>query len=248
VDDDVRQIFQDQLSGLPEPGLGTLVEDSMRQGRRMRAVRRAYGAAVLAGSLAVAAVVTVQTGLGSHAANRLTAAASQSARAQATPEGVLALLLEDLPSGQTSHYAKALGGDLHVQAFLDDGSGPGLIRLAVLDRSTWISPKPQKSSPDERSWRLPNGNTATVATTRDRCVQSLHVDVVRPNGVVVSVDVGSCLAWDGFLLGHGRLALTQQQAIEIANDPRWGFAISEQSNKSGGKRFSNLATFDQATE
>ncbi len=47
VDDDVRQLFQRELPGLPEPPLGTLVRDSLRQGRRIRAVRRMYGAAAL---------------------------------------------------------------------------------------------------------------------------------------------------------------------------------------------------------
>jgi hypothetical protein len=241
VDDDVRQIFRAELSGLPEPQLGTLVQDSLRQGRRMRATRRIYGAVVVAGAVAVGAAMAAQAGAGSPLTNRLATPASRDAPGRATPEGVLAVLLEDLPAGKTSHYAKASNGDLHVQAFLDDGPGPGLVRLSVLDPAAFKAPQP---STKVRTRTLPSGNILTVATAPEDCVRTLHVAVKRLDGLVVSVDVGSCLAWGGFLLGQGRVALTEQQAIEIADDPRLGFGMSGRLIEAGSKRFPDLARFD----
>jgi hypothetical protein len=260
VDDDLRQLFQRELPGFPEPPLGTLVRDSLRQGRRMRAVRRMYGAAMLAAGVAVAVLVAVPisassttdappavdalgTASPSPAATLAdTVAAAPSGRTRATPEGLLEVLLQDLPDGRTSHYAKASRG-LHVQAFLhDEQSDPGMVRIKVLDRPELL---PAQMTSNPRSWKLASGNTASVVDLPEDCTRTLHVEVSRPNGVVVVVDVGNCLAWDGFRLGQGRLALTQNQAVEIADDPRLSVRMSSSLIKSGKKRAAGLATFDE---
>ena len=57
MEDELRQLFQRELSGVLEPPLGTLVRDSMQQGQRIRAVRRIYGVAALVAGVAVAVVV-----------------------------------------------------------------------------------------------------------------------------------------------------------------------------------------------
>jgi hypothetical protein len=257
VDDDVRQLFQQELPGLPEPPLGTLVQDSLRQGKRMRATRRIYGATVLATGLAFAAVVAVQAD--SPTTADLTAAASGSAatpgadlpagtpsgRTGATPEGLLEILLQDLPDGPTSHYARASDGGLHVQAFLYDQSGPGMVRIRVLDGPDVL---PAQMVTGRTSWKLENGNTATVSTLPEDCTRSLHVDVQRPNGITVAVDVGTCLAWDGFLLGQGRITLTPQQAVEIADDSRLSVRMTKKLIESGAKRARAVATFDEVSK
>lgn len=242
-DDEVRALFQDELAGLHEPPLGTLVPDAVQQGRRMRLLRRLYGSAVMAGGLAIAAVLAVQTGYvaGLPVTGRLIAAASPAGRTTATPEGLLQVLLDDLPSGRTSHFAKAAGGAVHAQAFLDDGSGWGMVRVGLparagvesSRRATWL-----------RSWKLADGSVATVVTVPDDCTRALHVEVERSDGVLVSVDVGSCLAWDGLLLGRGRTALTVDQAVAIANDPRLGPTMPQQLVQSGAHRFRDLPTFE----
>jgi hypothetical protein len=240
MEDDVRQILETELSVVMEPQLGTLVQDSLRQGRRMRAMRRMYGSALMAGSLVVVAGIAAQTGAATPITQRLAAAAAPAGRTAATPSAVLEVLLKDLPEGRTSHYAKAANGDLHVQAFLDDGSGPGLVRLALLPGTHFQAPP---EAQDQRTWTLPSGNLATVSRVPGDCLQSLHVHVQRTDGLVASVDVGSCLAWSGFRLGHGRIALTQKQALAIADDPRLGLDMSSQLVKSGAKRFQHLAEF-----
>jgi len=256
----VRQLFQQELPGLPEPPLGTLVQDAMRQGKRMRATRRIYGATVVAAGLAFATVVAVQANSpATDRQNAVSSAASSSAatseaylpaatpsgRTGATPDGLLEVLLQDLPDGPTSHYAKASDGGLHVQAFLHDRSGPGMIRIRVLDGPDVL---PAQMVTGRTSWTLPNGNTATVSTLPEDCTRSLHVDVERPNGITVSVDVGTCLSWDGFLLGQGRITLTSQQAVEIANDSRLSVRMTKKLIESGAKRARAVATFDEVSK
>jgi hypothetical protein len=245
MEDQVREALATQLALMSEPQIGTLVQDSMRQGQRMRAARRLARSLAVVGSLAAVAALATQTLDRSPLTEPSTAAASESASragsTRATPEAVLQLLLKDLPEGRTSHYAKAANGDLHVQAFLDDGSGPGLVRLAVLDTSTLAAGQRTQST---RSWTLPSGSTATVTTVPDDCLRSLHIEVRRPNGVVVNVDAGSCLAWDGFRLGRGRIALTTDQAISIADDQRLGFDMSSSLVSPGTHRFPGLAVFE----
>lgn len=258
MDDDVRQLFQRELPGFPEPPLGTLVRDSLRQGRRMRAVRRLYGATAL---VAVAIVIAAVAPLGSSPSTGAPPAADASSTAdapfvedraaastpsgstKATPEGLLEVLLQDLPDGRTSHYAKASDKGLHVQAFLDnDQSDPGMIRIRVIDGPDAVRPQMMT---DRRSWTLPSGNRATVVGLPEDCTRALHVEVRRPSGLVVTVDVGSCLAWSGFLLGQGRLALTQDQAVAIADDPRLSVQMASKLIRSGTKRAGGLATFDE---
>jgi len=258
VDDDVRELFQRELPGFPEPPLGSLVRDSLRQGRRMRAVRRMYGAATLAAGVVVAVLVAVPISASSSTdtppavdtlgtagpspAASPAAVSTRSGRTRATPEGLLEVLLQDLPDGRTSHYAKASEG-LHVQAFLhDQESDPGMVRIKVLDGPELL---PAQMTTNPRSWKLASGNTATVVDLPEDCTRTMHVEVSRPNGLVVVVDVGSCLAWDGFRLGHGRLAVTQNQAVEIADDPRLSVRMSAGLIKSGKKRAAGLATFDE---
>ena len=263
MDDDLRQLFQRELPGFPEPPLGTLVRDSLRQGKRIRAVRRFYGAAALAAGVAVAVVVAVPIGAssstdappavdalsttdpspaGTLSDDDVAAASVRTGRTRATAEGLLEVLLQDLPDGRTSHYAKASRG-LHVQAFLhDDRSDPGMVRIKVLDGPDVVPPQ---LTTGQQTWKLASGNTATVVGLPEDCTRSLHVEVSRPNGVVVAVDVGSCLVWSGFRLGQGHLALTQDQAVEIADDPRLSVRMSADLIKSGTKRAHGLATFDE---
>jgi hypothetical protein len=240
VDEDVRQLFRRDLQSLPEPPLGTLVRDSLQRGKRLRAVRRIYGAAMLAVGVGLATAVLVPVGV-PHSAG-LDAASSASGWTEATPEGVLQVLLDDLPKGRTSNYAKAVDGSLHVQAYLYDDSGPGMVRLKVRAGPDVL---PRQRMTDRRSWTLAGGNTATVVGLPDDCTRSMHVEVRRPDGVVVVVDAGSCLSWSGFLLGQGRMALTQDQAVAIAEDPRLGFEMSKQLVKDGTERARGLATFDE---
>jgi hypothetical protein len=236
----VRQLFRRELPGFPEPPLGTLVHDSLRRGKRLRTVRRMYGAAMIAVCVGLATAVVVP--VGSPRSAGFDAASSSSGRTQATPEGVLQVLLENLPKGRTSNYAKASNGGLHVQTYLYDKSGPGMVRMRVRQGPDVL---PAQTTTGRRSWKLDSGNTAVVVGLLEDCTRSLHVEVRRPDGVVVVVDVGSCLAWSGFLLGPGRIALTEAQAVAIADDPRLGSQMANRLIKDGTERADKLATFDE---
>jgi len=257
VEDELRQLFQQELSGVLEPPLGTLVRDSMQQGQRIRAVRRIYGVAALVAGVAVAVVVVplaTPTSGAARVGDSLSTSSSpagsgpggeatrRSGRTGATPEALLEVLLQDLPEGRTSHYAKAADG-LHVQAFLHDRrSDPGMVRIKVLDGPDLL---PAQMVTDVRSWKLAGGNVATTSTLPEDCTRTLHVEVGRPDGVVVAVDVGSCLAWGGFRLGRGRLALTRDQAVKIADDPRLSGWMSTKLIERGAERAPDLPTFDE---
>jgi hypothetical protein len=146
--------------------------------------------------------------------------ASAAVMLSATPERLLKTLLQALPPGTTSHYVTRSAPDLVIRTYLDDGSGPGLIQLRLTGTP---HPLPPQASSD--SWRLPSGNAVTVSRVADNCLQSLQVDVQRPNGVVVSLDVASCLIAGGVENRPGRSALTQEQAIAIADDPAFDRAV-----------------------
>jgi len=194
-------------------------------------------------------------------------------RVPATGAGLLELLNSLLPAGKTSGYE---GGSRMVQTYLDDGSGPGMIRvfvgMAVPDSqlaeacakakrttchqlgvpSPTSSPVPLGSgfvlpsaaatgvTSDYRS--LPDGSVVEIFQVPDNCVQRVGVSLVRPDGTTVALDVASCLAWDGKTNPKGRLALTVDQAVAIADDPRWGTTIAQSLVDAGAKDYPNLKT------
>jgi len=146
---------------------------------------------------------------------------------KATSAAMLRLLATLLPAGRTSHYAVAADDHLHVQLYLDDGAGPGMVRVSV-------------SRPPAATGRPPTrGATATVTVTHipENCVQDTVVDAAWPDGTVVQVDVATCLAWDGVRNPPARRALTEAQAVRIAADPRWGVTMDRQLIVLGAQQF-----------
>jgi hypothetical protein len=142
---------------------------------------------------------------------------------------MLHLLTLLLPPGRTSHYGVASDDDLHVQLYLDDGNGPAMVRVS-LDKTAGGTVRSEES---------PRGATATVTIQHmpDNCVQSTVVDAEWPDGTLVQVDVATCLPFDGVRNEPTRSALTADQAIRVATDPRWGVMMDERLVRVGAQEF-----------
>ncbi|MGC9670611.1 hypothetical protein ACNTMW_29205 [Planosporangium sp. 12N6] len=273
-----QRMLDEELARQQPPPLAGLIEDSIRQGRRIRRVRTVGRAGATVMAVLVVAVAgwrlspqvlgptadrppTIASaspsaapspgnrtppspgnrtpGPGSPATSPPTVPSPNGAvdRAPATPAALMALLTGLLPSGTTSHLSGSTQGDISVQLYLDDGRGPGMLRVAV--RSGSLS---AGQCTPAACRQLPDGGRAVVTRHADNCVQSLLVDVDRGAGSVVEVQVSSCLAWDGTATPAGRMALTEEQAIAVASDPRWGTEMDAALVQAGQRDFPQLAT------
>lgn len=105
---------------------------------------------------------------------------------------------------------------------MDDGRGPAMVRVAVAQSAPFG---------DEGS----RGGTATVRVSSDPgdCRDATTVDARWPDGTLVEVDVPACLAGER----PSRPALTPEQAIRLATDPRWGVTMDATLVAEGAKRF-----------
>jgi hypothetical protein len=145
---------------------------------------------------------------------------------------MLHLLSQLLPPGRTSHYGVASDNDLRVQLYLDDGAGPAMVRVEV-DKSAPFGDEP------------PRGGTASVTIRHmpDNCVESTAVDAEWPDGTLVQVDVATCLDWDGSQNAPSRAALTVDEAVRVAADPRWGVTMDRSLVALGAEEFPKIPVF-----
>lgn len=261
--EDLRALLRAELGAERPPPLGDMVGAAIRDGRRIRRMRRirTIGAGLLAVAAAVAAFVLVGDGgvanrrqepieavaaltpqtvppvvaapIAPAEARTLTirsgTASAGGTRKKATAAAMLHLLLQLLPPGRTSHFAVAADDDLQVQVDLDAGGGPGVVRVEV-DRSPFG---------DE-----PRGGTASVTITHmpDNCLRSTSVGASWPDGTLVRVDVANCVA-DRSGTRVTRPALTVDQAVRVAADPRWGVTMDERLVTVGAREFPKLPVF-----
>lgn len=244
--DDFRTRLERELEVLEGPP-GDLVHNSLQQGRRLRRTRRGCqaGAALVAALALLGVVLNLPPDRNfSMPAAALPVPTPTETQARATPEGLLAAVLEALPGGETSHYAgngavstAEEESPLMVQTYLDDGRGPGLIRLSV-SREDPAARVP--GSRPRRSTTLPDGDKLTVTRLPGNCLQQLVVTRERTDHVMVEVSVANCLAGNGTESPEGRMALTQQQAIDLAGDDRLGLLIPKRLVEEGAQRFADL--------
>ncbi|HEV7961479.1 MAG TPA: hypothetical protein VGP57_02970 [Actinoplanes sp.] len=262
--EELRKLLRSELGAERPPPLGDLVDTAVRDGRRIRRVRRF---AVAGGGTAVAGVVALAVALSGTLAAPAPRSAPPPAQAgdvappaasplpvfpepataqlgpvspvkpngkpaPATPEAMLVLLRELLPPGRTSDYAKAAGGDLHVQMFLDQGSGPGMVRVS-------ISGFPRPGGGPTRLGRP----KISVEKLPDNCIQSLTVDALFPDGTDVRADVASCLAWNGVTNTAATRPLTEGQASKLVANPGWGLTMDASLVLAGGTMFHDVPTF-----
>jgi hypothetical protein len=266
VTDELRDLLRAGLTAERPPPLGDLVATAIRDGRRIRRNRRlgAGAAALVALVLAVlrlgdadvaqraelgfpVAAATSAWSPGSVPVQRSALAVPPRARTltvhsgtlradgmqkKATSAAMLHLLLTLLPPGRTSHFGVSADDDLLVQLYLDDGDGPAMVRVS-LGRDAPFGDEP------------PRGGTATVTIDRTPgdCLRDTVVGAEWPDGTVVRVDVPTCLAFDGVQNPPSRAALTVDQAIRVATDPRWGMTMGAALVDAGAERFAALPVF-----
>ena len=262
--EDLRALLRADLSGERPPPLGDLVGTAIREGRRIRRTRRIRR--IGAGLLAVAAAVSVfvLVGDGGVAGRRYPAGAGAvlspsfvppgtpvptetaeartfsirggtkragGSREKATSAAMLHLLTQLLPPGRTTHLGVAAEDDLQVQLYLDDGSGPGMVRVAVA-RNEPIADEPIADDPPQEGTV-----SVTIRHMPDNCLQGMVVDADWPDGTLVQVDVAFCLDQAG---PPAPPALTADQAVRVAADPRWGVTMDAELVDEGAKRFPTL--------
>ncbi|GAA0496855.1 hypothetical protein Ade02nite_55100 [Paractinoplanes deccanensis] len=151
---------------------------------------------------------------------------------KATAAAMVYLLEQLLPPGLTGSYSVAAGGELRVQAYLNDGRGPGMVRVG-LSREDAGAPRP------------PRGGTAKVVIVNypDDCERNTSVSVGWPDGTVVQLDIASCLAFDGVSNPPARPPLDPDLGVKIAADPRWGLLMDGSLVDKAAAMYSTLPVF-----
>lgn len=145
----------------------------------------------------------------------------------APPAAVLLALGTVLPTGPTIAFAGSRFDTFTgVQVFLDRGAGFGMIRVAMAR----YAPRPGRScaiGPPGVAVTCTEQKGALVETfeIESNCVQRRGVNVYRPDGITIQVNIGSCLA-DGQWGAAGRLTVDKQvlaidEAVQIGLNPVW---------------------------
>lgn len=236
MNDDLGALLRAELGAECPPPLGDLVAAAMRDGRRVRQRRRAglAGAGVVLAAVAAVVVVAVTEGgmaagmspgivptgvptvPGSTVASTLTVrSGTQGAggmQKKATSAAMLHLLTTLLPPGRTSRYGAFPGDDLRVGVALDGND----VRVAL-------------TGPDLPSPR-PGAVRVTVTSTQGDCSRATEALAAWPDGTTVEVDVPACAPRTG-------PALTSDQAVRIAADPRWGVRMQAALVDAGAQQF-----------
>ncbi|GIM94963.1 hypothetical protein [Paractinoplanes toevensis] len=244
--EDLRALLRADLYAERPPPLGDVVGAAIRDGRRLRRKRRLGVFGTFAAMIALAGVGAVVLRDGPVAVRPQAPAAlppqnvpaapatapmaalkartltvhsgterADGNRTKATSGAMLVLMLQLLPPGRTSHYGVAADDDLHVQLSLDDGRGPAMIRVAVA-RNAPVGDKP------------PGAAFVTISEHSADCRLGTTVDAQWPDGTLVEVDLPAC---------PGRPALTPDEAVRLAADPRWGVTMAEDLVAEGTQRF-----------
>lgn len=268
MNDVFRARVADELAGTDEPPLGDLVTAAEAKGRRMLLARRLRlgGVAALVAALVVIGGV-VLIGRAPAAQRVQPAAAKVPATAAGVLELLTTLLTTVLPTGKTSGYAATTeDGEPFVQLYLDTGSGPGMLRVGVFHGSEdpWTTDAELERAAtdclaqtgaqcaDARDTTLTtpqatgDGTMYQVQTTPGNCVQHTRVTVLQTKTVLqtnltlVTVDIASCLAWSGTTNPPAPLALTVQQAVQVASSPRWGTTMDKALVDAGAGHFPQL--------
>jgi hypothetical protein len=227
VEQDLRARLSDELNEAAEPPIGDLVGVALQRGRRLRVRRRLRvgGAAVAVTALLLGGALSVRGGGVGEPAQEVAAPVRL---VPASTAGLLQLLLSTLPPGATSNYAADPAQPM-IQVYLDRGNGPGMLRVTV--------------SQDDRPGGVKTG-APTVSQLPDNCIQRTIVTVRHAGGVMVQVNIASCLAWDGQQNQPAPQALSVEEATAVAADPRWGLKIEESLEAAGAEHFGPLPVIE----
>ncbi|MFF5077757.1 hypothetical protein ACFY36_11940 [Actinoplanes sp. NPDC000266] len=151
---------------------------------------------------------------------------------KATPEAMVYLLTELLPSTLTRDYSVAASGDLSVRAYLNDGLGPRMVQVRVW-RTDVAPPRPAR------------GQTAkvTIVSTPGDCERGDVVTAGWPDGTLVQIDLASCAAGGGAGRPPAPPVLDPDIAAKVAADGRWGVLMDESLVTLGDKVYPGLPVF-----
>jgi eukaryotic-like serine/threonine-protein kinase len=167
---------------------------------------------------------------GAAAADNSTNSAPAPPRPQraATPAALLELLSRMYPGRTLARAATAEENGLWVQVLMDDGDGPG--RLALL-----IS-RDKNPDSDVRT----GAPKVTVQRLAGNCIQDVVVRADWSDGTHVSVDVSTCLPWNGSENPESPPPLTVAEARKLVADPRWGITMDAELVAAGAKHFPKI--------
>jgi hypothetical protein len=160
---------------------------------------------------------------------------------KATTRGMLELLSTLLPAGKRTMPAQTSDGSLFVALNLDRGQGVGMVRLNVDSTKVPVSHGP--CMPGSICQTLPDGNYVEIIDIPDNCIERHAVFLTRPDGISVGMLMSSCLSWNGSDNPPGQVVLSVEEAIAIADDPRWGTTMPKSLVDRGQRDFPNLSTF-----
>jgi hypothetical protein len=169
----------------------------------------------------------------------------ESRPASAEPAAVLFALGTVLPTGWTAGQA---GGRFDtytgVQVFLNRGNGFGMVRVAVARYLR--KPAPGCGGPPGVVVRCTDEEGALVETfeIESNCVQRRGVNVYRTDGIVVQINVGSCLV-DGQWTMPSNEPLDEQvlgvdEAVQIGLAPIWNEKFMVDFEAKASERYPDL--------
>lgn len=228
-----------ELDERAEPPLGDLVAVALHEGKRLRRNRRVT---VVAGALAVVAVLAVGALLGgrlvagpgrvpaaTNSGSTLTVAPAttgpaattglpSAATLPATPAAIVYRVGQLLPADRISDVATVRDGSLNARLYLNRGAGIGMVTVTV-----------GRGGPDCSNGackRERDGTVVVVLPNAGNCVQSEAIQAGHPDGTLVQVDLSTCLMWNGTANPPAANVLSVAQAITIATDPSWGLRMN----------------------
>jgi hypothetical protein len=157
----------------------------------------------------------------------------------ATPQGMVELLSQLLPPGRRTAAGKVSDGSLMVALNLDRGRGVGMVRVSVQS-----GPASAPGCHDGATCRtLPDNSFVENRDFPDNCIEYRTVLLVRPDGIAVFIMMPSCLSWNGKTNPPGQVVLSVDEAIAIADDPRWGTEMPRSLVEAGQQDYPQLSTF-----
>jgi hypothetical protein len=154
--------------------------------------------------------------------------------------------------GTLSNTAVTADDPLHVQAYLHRAGSTGMVRL-TLSRDTAgygsdCAPAPAAYKDVFQGLSVScshtgDGGYVVVLSNPGNCIQTSSVTVVHPDGSAVSLDLATCLQWDGTQNKVAPQILTPAEASAIGSDPRWDLSMQQSLVDAGAHDFLPLANF-----
>ncbi|MGF1426969.1 hypothetical protein [Kitasatospora sp. LaBMicrA B282] len=155
-----------------------------------------------------------------------------------TPDGLVAEVVAALPGRPATGPYAAVGRDANGQAsaqvYLNDSRGTSMVRVFLTSGALDCS---SGCGTDGR------GQPYQVSHESGNCIQSTVVTTQHPDGSLVTVQLSTCLAWNGSQNPASFEALSQDQAVQLAGDPSIGILEPAAQAARAGTEYGSLPTF-----